>query len=268
MTIAPWRMHYGRSLRPPMPEAVALRTAMSVKPTGPRLGLYVTLIRELKAAGIWSKLDALYLLAAHDAQAARINVRQPGSFDLSLVNAPTFATDQGYAGNGSTSYLNTGFNPATAGGHYALDSAHLGVWSRTASTANVVDIGARTSGTTAQSFLQARNLSNAFAARLNQDLSTGGPTVTDSLGHFVNARTGAEERAYYKNGTAAATSTAASSAVTVGNILIGALNNGGVPQLHSARQYAAAHIGGGLSDADVAALHAALLKFLTAVGAA
>ena len=40
----------------------------------PRSGYEIkTLVDSLKSAGVWAKLDALYLLAAHDAQAARLN---------------------------------------------------------------------------------------------------------------------------------------------------------------------------------------------------
>ena len=35
-------------------------------------------IGQLKMAGVWGKLDALYLLAAHTSQAALVNWKAPG----------------------------------------------------------------------------------------------------------------------------------------------------------------------------------------------
>jgi hypothetical protein len=257
-------------MRPPEPETIALRTAMSVKPTGPRLGLYNELIHDLKIAGVWAKLDALYLLAAHDAQAARLNIRDPGSFDLTAVSSPTFTTDRGYAGDGSTSYLDPDFVPSVALGQFAQDSCHLGVWSRTDSAANVVDIGGRFDGSTRQSFIQIRTGVDQMAGRLNQNaasLNTAGSI--SSVGHFLRTRTGAAASDNYKAGVAfGSTANTASTGLTDRKILIGALQNGASVALHSARQYAAAHIGGGLTSQDAAALYAALHAYLAAVGAA
>lgn len=55
------------------PEARALMARMTTAPSASRARAIATLVRTLKAAGIWSKLDLLYILAAHDAQAARLN---------------------------------------------------------------------------------------------------------------------------------------------------------------------------------------------------
>ncbi len=95
------------------PEAAALLSRMTVTPSTARKQLIDALIATLVGAGIWAKLDALYLLAAHDAQAARLNWIAD-RYNLTAVNSPTFTTDRGYAGTGAAMYLDTGFNPATA----------------------------------------------------------------------------------------------------------------------------------------------------------
>lgn len=244
-------------------EAEALFARMSVQPDATRKGHADTLIAALKSAGVWAKLDCLYLLAAHDAQAARLNWKG-ALYDLSLVATPTFTTDRGYQGNGTSSYLDSGFNPSTAPSPlYGLNSASLGVWSRTDIVQAIeYDIGfvGPPHGT-----LNARS-SNANAPRgsLNgSGLFNGGGTTT-SLGHFVLSRTGATASQHYQNGaTVGASNSNAVSALPNSNFLV---CSGGQTN-PSTRQLAAAHIGGGLTGGEVSSLHSALAAYMTEVGA-
>src|SRR5262245_61114005 len=88
-----------------------------------RLNLVGTLIQGLKADGIWTKLDLLYLYAAENTISARVDIVRrtlPG-----IVGSPTFTADRGYAGTDvdpATNYLGTGFNASTFGGQYSLNS--------------------------------------------------------------------------------------------------------------------------------------------------
>ncbi|MFG1427601.1 hypothetical protein [Roseixanthobacter glucoisosaccharinicivorans] len=65
---------YRQRGQPPAPETASLLTRMSVPPSPARRTQIDMLVKSLLAAGLWTKLDALYLLAAHDAQAARLNL--------------------------------------------------------------------------------------------------------------------------------------------------------------------------------------------------
>ena len=111
-------------------EATALFAAMSVQPDAARKALINSFIVALKTAGIWSELDLLYVMAAHDAQAAQLNWKAPAANTLSPQNSPTFTTDRGYQGNGTTSYLTAGTN-FSALTNYQQNDAVLGVWSLT-----------------------------------------------------------------------------------------------------------------------------------------
>ncbi len=65
---------YRQRGQPPAPETAGLLARMSVPPSPARRTQIDTLVKTLLAAGLWTKLDALYLTAAHDAQAARLNL--------------------------------------------------------------------------------------------------------------------------------------------------------------------------------------------------
>lgn len=251
-------------------EAQTYFTAMSVGPDATRKGLLNTLIKALKTAGVWTNLDLLYIMAAHDAQAARLNAKAPASFAATAVSSPTFTTDRGYAGNGTSSYLDTGLAPASAS-QYGLDSAHLGVWSRTNSNVNVVDIGAAGAASAGQSFIQARNGGNVVG-RVNNNSGTGqiNTATSDSSGHFVlrrSAASGTNAITVRRNGAGLAAGTQASSALTTRTLFIGAINSDGVAASFSAREYAAAHVGANLTDQNITDLYNALQTYMTAVGA-
>lgn len=114
------------------PDAIAYVAAMTVQPDAARKGLINELITGLKLDGIWSKLSWLSLLAAHDAQAALLNVKAPTK-SLTAILSPTFTVDRGYQGNGSTSYLESP-ESLTAAGQYTLNSASIGVYVNQAGT--------------------------------------------------------------------------------------------------------------------------------------
>lgn len=110
-------------LRPATQDALG---AMETSPGRARAFLIDDLVAALEAAGVWERLSALYLLAAHDEQAARVNLRAPGRYDLTPVNGPAFVADTGYTGNGVSAWLDTGLSASTL----AADDAGVafGVW--------------------------------------------------------------------------------------------------------------------------------------------
>lgn len=85
-----------------------------------------TLINTLKTAGVFQRLDRLWLFGAENATQALVDLI--GANAATAVNAPTFTPGKGFQGNGTSSYINTGYNPATAGGKFIVNDACHGVW--------------------------------------------------------------------------------------------------------------------------------------------
>src|SRR3569623_916049 len=147
-------------------EATALFARMSVQPDATRMGLSDACITSLMSNGVWTKLECLWMPAAHDSQAGRLNWVSSGN-TISAVGSPTFTTDRGYTTNGSTSYLDTNFNPSTAS-VYALNGASVGCWCRTESAANssLVEMGALIA--TNRAVVQGRVSGGLIAVSVNQ----------------------------------------------------------------------------------------------------
>jgi hypothetical protein len=82
-----------------------------------------TLLSSLKTAGVWNKLDTFANFATDGStQFALIDWKRLVQYNAST--GPTFTTNEGFTGNGTSSYIDTNFNPATSGGsNYTLNNA-------------------------------------------------------------------------------------------------------------------------------------------------
>lgn len=238
------------------PAANAYIAAMSVAPDATRRGHINTLFASLRSSGVLSKLSHLYLLAAHDAQAARLNAVNPGTNNLTAFNSPTFTVDRGYQGDGSTSYLESGYTfPAGQ-----QNDAHIGLYSRTSAQDAGNPIGNLTS------FLNPRNASDIAQHRLN---GTGAANVasTDGSGHFTSSRSGplTGDNPFYRNASALLAAGAASVAPDASTMRICSRSSS---VSFSSRSIAAAHFGTSLTAQNVTDLYNAVRTYLQAVGAA
>jgi hypothetical protein len=85
------------------------------------------LVLDLKAGGIWSKLDTLAIFATDgSSDFALIDWKRLSLY--TAVNSPTFTANQGFQGNGTSSYIDTNWNPNTQGVNYTLNNACFGGW--------------------------------------------------------------------------------------------------------------------------------------------
>lgn len=247
-------------------EATAYFAAMSVQPDATRKSALDTLISSLKTGGVWAKLDWLTVHAAHDEQAARVNAVNPAQV-ASVGVAPTFTTDRGYTGNGTTQYLNTGWNASTAGGKFTQNDCSMGVWCGTDVTASgQYDLGNSNATICARS-----GTGSPMTAQ-----SASGSTITlpasTSVGFTSWSRTGSTAGVAYKNGAALGTAISSTS-TTLRNapFLIGAANTSTTGTVtagsFSTRRNQAVCWGSQLSGAEQLALYNALATYMTAVGA-
>lgn len=239
-------------------ETSALLARMTVQPSAAYAAACDRLIRSLIDAGVWGKLDALYVMAAHDPQAARLNWRQ-AAYDLTAVGSTMHTALRGYQGDGSTGYLSSGYNPTTAPlPQFAQDNAHMGLWSLTDGVSAIHDMGAGNSSIAMQSS------AGTFQTRGNSGLASGSSSA-GGTGHLMWSRSDAASVLRYRNGAAA--STAAVASLAPSNYIFRLCGYVTSTASYSTRQLAAAHWGASLSATEAEALHAALRRYLTFAGA-
>jgi hypothetical protein len=239
------------------PDAEALIARFTTRPNLRARILIRTAISGLKAAGIWAKLDCLWLLGTDSIDAA-MNWVSP-NYTLTTFGGEVYVPGQGYDGDGSTAHLNTGFNPTTAGGKYAQDSASIGIWVLEDQYENKDDMG--NTNALIRTFIDTSALSAGF--RLNSSATStvsGTSTATQSYGFRGSfgltwaTRLSSAGFNYGRNAQPLGTVTAASVAPSNDTFFLG----GGRVADYSRERVAAAFIGGGLTNAEIATLYTVL----------
>lgn len=240
------------------PAAVALFARMSSQPDDARKKVISDTIVALKAAGIWSKLDALYLFAAHTSQASLLNWI---SSTYDATSTGTFTADRGISAG--TNAINTNFTPSTAPSpNYTLNNAHISLWSRSNSDSGGYDFG-NSNNSSPYTLLTIRS-GNRMGGNLNNSGSEqwSSSVITSSVGHFLSSRSNSSNFQMYKDGIFQATGTATTTGMPTSTLRLANYN-----QPSPNRQYASASIGGSLNGTEVSNFASILQTYMTAVGA-
>lgn len=210
------------------------------------------LVVDLKAANVWDKRDAYYLHCLERQQNALLNLKGE-SYTAVAVNSPTFVAGKGFLFNGTSSYLNTGFNPSTVDGMFTKDSASLGFSTFQISSGNV-----RAGNNTAR--IGKTGAAPLAYSRAND--ATTQDTSVSSLGHYIWSRGSSAAYERSVDGVALADVAVASTAVTNAPIHIGRADT-----LYGAHGVSSFAIGGHLTAAERHAEQAAFRSFLLRMGA-
>jgi hypothetical protein len=90
------------------------------------------LVVDLKDGGIWSKLDTFGVFAT-DGNSDFALIDWIRLTDYTAVNSPTFTTDEGFTGNGTSAYIDTNFDLSNLTTKLITNQQNIstGVWIRT-----------------------------------------------------------------------------------------------------------------------------------------
>ena len=141
------------------------------------------LMLDLKSAGVFSKMDAFWVLATDgDNNYALIDwVAQ--SKNATRVNSPTFTANQGYAGDGSTSYLDTPITDMSVLTKYLANNGHLAIYRyANPSSATMASASGATLGFTPE--VRIDNQTSDFITRI-QSTNANSPNVDSSGTGFI-----------------------------------------------------------------------------------
>ena len=248
------------------PAALALFARMSPQPSQARMKLINKLIVSLISAGIWTKLDAFYVLANFSSQASLLNWVST-SFNLSIASgSPPFVVDAGYTPGISSDNITSGFNPATAGGQFQQNNCCIFVRSNTNARFNggsCIGNGINTSGGGA-------NINPWNNSVNNGSYSMNGATNTNQLApgtaqaFFCSNRSVSTGFDVYQNGSLLGNITQTSQAPT--NSAFQLLNVTAVNTTNSARQLSFAGWGASLTSSQAAALYNAIAAYMAGIG--
>lgn len=241
-------------------DAQAYFNAVTTPFSTARKAIINTLVTTLKTDGNWTKLDRLWLLATEAQDQALISLVNPAATAMTLVNAPAFVAEQGFTGDGATSYINTNFAPDPDGVNFTQNSASMGVYSRTDIAEASIDYGSEGAWS---SWFILKNTDNNFYARIN-DGATLLIAMPNTLGFFVQERTAANVKTAYKNGASIGTNADASLILNIYPFFICARNNSGSMDSPTTKQYSIAFAGSG--TINQATLYTAIQTYMTSLG--
>ena len=221
-----------------------------------------TLVTDLKTAGVFTKMKALYPMVGGTATTCKFNLVNPqdtnAAFRLNFVGGWT-PSATGMTPNGINAYADTFLNSLS---NLTGTSTHLSYYSRTATTALAVEIGC---GQVVPPYCGLE----LAPARVFHSGEEGGAssanftTTTNAQGFWLGTKRSNTDRENYLNGVSQTTKTVSDTLAFPNlTLYLGAINRG-TPNLYSAKQCAFASIGDGLTDAEVLALYNAVQNFNT-----
>ena len=218
-----------------------------------------TLVVQMKADGIWTKMKAIYPMVGASAAACAQNLKSSsytGTFNGGITYAST-----GVTGNGSTGYMATGFNPFV---ETTSSDGCLGYYSRTNnSSSNMAEIGAITTSPDPERYFQIHALIGGQTYLLpNIRTNFIQFSNSDSRGFFQAFRTGSNSTEGRRNATAYTGST---STATIPNYeaYVLARSSNGSASFFSNRECAFAYFGTSITQTDAANYYTAVQAFQT-----
>ena len=234
---------------------------------------YNALICGMVSDGTFQLLDGLFIFATNTTTTAYLNLIST-SYTLATHGSSTFTANCCTQGDGTSGYFDPSWTPSTAGGHFALNSATLGVCDLTSKTTSSTTNFALGSSDNASNvhglgidIIDGVN-SNLIRYELNNSHLAGLSPGTNSLGSWIESRTGSTVLTFYFNGVSTDTDSTASNGLNTTDVYIGAFrNSSGTAVDFFPDKMGYVLFGGGLTSTQALAVYNRLHTYLTAVGA-
>jgi hypothetical protein len=216
------------------------------------------LVINLKAFGIWSKIDAAYPMVGSSAAASAQNLKS-SSFTLTFSGGWVY-NSSGIVPNGTNTFANTNLTPSTT---LTNTDTHLSYYSKSNSNGVEIEIGTSISSTGPYLILEIRT-SNVTYPIINAQGSYPLFSDIDSRAFYLATRTGSTANGW-RNSTKAGTATGSPFANQTLPIYIGAWNLNGTASAFTNKVCAYASIGKGLTDTEATNYYTAINSFQIAL---
>jgi hypothetical protein len=224
------------------------------------------LVLSLKAGGIWNKLDVLYIFANDGgSDFATLNWKSPSANQSTLINTPTFTANEGFIGNGTSSYINTNYTPSTVGNNYQLNDCSFGYWAfsglQTGGTR--VNVGTRNSSLSGLAY-PVGGSENTLFINTNNTLNGNLSASSSNLGlrHFNRASSSGSR--YYNSTGLVGSNTNISFDISNFPFFVSAINTANTPSLYTITEISIMFAGSSLATENTA-LNNAFNTYITSL---
>lgn len=230
-------------------------------------GAVNTLVLDLKSAGIWTKLKAIYPFIGGTSFTHKWNLKDPRDLDeaFRLVYSGTISHDSNgiLATTATNSYANTFFAPYS---YLSNDSAHMSIYSRTNKTSNDMDMGCQNGDNRRMITHLKFSDNNHYTDMYNSSTGRSSYSLSaiQSTGLFMSNRFSNTVLNTWRNGQKKSTQISLNSIVLPDrHFYIGSANG---YTLATGRQFAFASIGSGLTDAEALTYYNIIQAYQTTLG--
>jgi len=207
------------------------------------------LVLDMKSAGIWSSMKAVYPMVGASAAACAQNLKS-SSFTGTFSSGWTFAST-GVTPNGTSATMNTTLNPSVS---LSASSAHLSFYSRT-------NVNQATYDFCAGQDYSILLYSNTFYVNLtNTGVYSATSGLANTTGFYIGSRTNNTNVNGYRNSSKVINNASLVSNLENNNLYLSSRGGG---SLFSSKQCAFASIGDGLTDTQASNLYTAVQAFQT-----
>jgi hypothetical protein len=218
------------------------------------------LVLDLKSAGIWTSMKAIYPMVGASASACAQNLKS-SSFTGTFTSGWTFAST-GVTPNGTSAFFDTTLIPSTS---LTVNSTHASIYLNTnnvPTSVDPIDMGSYNSATQTLLLVQTSLASLIYASRnLGTSIQT---TQATRQGFGITSKTSATLTTLYKNGTSVVSGNSGGTLPSF-NVYIGNLNFMGLPypQGYTNNKIAFSSIGDGLTDTQASDFYTNVQTFNT-----
>jgi hypothetical protein len=234
-------------------------------PSAGQQALQNQLVVDLKAAGIWSKLDTFAVFATDgDSDFALIDWIRLSQY--TAVNSPTFTSNEGFQGNGTSSYVDTNFKPSVNAVNMSINSSSFNIYQRIDSS--VANYGHGAYSTPSGLYINplARFPTVGFRSWHNSNAGGNSGTYSGAPSFYSTDRSGSGSVIHINNGSQIGNITLSSSSLPTRNILLFASatnSTTGIGELNNA-QISLVSIGASLNT-EKTAFYNAINTYLTSL---
>ena len=226
-------------------------------------------VGSLKEHSLYNSIDEFWIHAGENEFQALLGFK---SLVLgTAVNTPVFTANVGYRFDGSTNYVNSGWNVTARASSMVFDSIHMGIYDRTVTSITSVYLMTAYHATSANRMLLNPKRASGSLSQFTMISAAGQSTSAGNNGFYVATKNNTTSNVYI-NGVTQTVSTAPATfgtALPMGNVIFGGFIT--PPATLSAAKSgntAFATIGASLTEAQNNTYFEIVQSFLTNIGAA
>ena len=222
-----------------------------------------TLVNELKAYGLWSKMKAIYPFVGGTATSHKWNLKDPR--DLNEAYRLVFSGGWTHSSTGAlptTGYAETFLTPSTS---LSLNSTHISGYLRTNNAVDAPILSSENTSTYGNGlYIWPKQVLFGYSVRINDNTSQSGGTNTDDIrGFHLATRTSSNIKKYIINTTQKFSVTTSSVGLNTSSIYIAKSRNNAN---FFNNEISFNSIGDGLSDTEATNFYTSVQKFQTSLG--